>query len=81
MFSRQVADKAWNVIAARPVPSPPGHEPGQDPGHGEPDEKEPLDPPGKRCPDPDEDEPIDPDKDGLVEPLEPDEEDERPVTD
>ncbi|WP_395370941.1 hypothetical protein [Komagataeibacter diospyri] len=83
MFSRQVTENAWNAMPTRPSPVPPSpvHEPGQDPGHGEPDEKEPLDPPEKRCPDHDEDEPIDPDKDGLVEPLEPDEEDEGPVAD
>ncbi|GCE78878.1 hypothetical protein [Komagataeibacter oboediens] len=67
--------------AASVVPRPPIDDPGHDPGQGEPDEKEPLDLPEDPGPDYDEEEPIDPDKDGLVEPLEPDEEDEGLVAD
>ena len=79
MFSRQIMASPWNSVPARPPANMPP--PVDDPDHGEPDEKEPLDRPEKHFPDYDEDEPIDPDKDTLVEPLEPDEEDEGPVTD
>ncbi|GAN86516.1 hypothetical protein LU298_10325 [Komagataeibacter intermedius] len=84
MFMIEEMGTPRNIIPFRPasvVPRPPIGDPDHDPGQGEPDEKEPLDLPEDPGPDYDEEEPIDPDKDGLVEPLEPDEEDEGPVAD